>query len=239
MTASKSAGAARNKTINKSGAAGGDSQSEQSLESYLHDDEDDCSFGIDCATHDENAKQKSKASKKASEHVNEHEPLIKDVVKCILEEARMVLPGIQTLFGFQLVAVFNQAFEQRLTPLDQELHLLAICLTVVAICLVMGPAAYDRLSRPATFSKHFAKVATLLFRAGLVPFVLSMCLDLYLIAELVLQNRNGALGVACSALGMFALVWFILPRLEIGVEQHEAENELRRISRKRKTSAGN
>jgi hypothetical protein len=27
----------------------------------------------------------------------------------------MVLPGIQALFGFQLVAVFNSAFEQKLS----------------------------------------------------------------------------------------------------------------------------
>jgi hypothetical protein len=27
-----------------------------------------------------------------------------------IEEARMVLPGIQALFGFQLIAVFNERF---------------------------------------------------------------------------------------------------------------------------------
>ena len=35
-------------------------------------------------------------------------------VEQILEEARMVLPGIQALFGFQLIAVFNQRFDEAL-----------------------------------------------------------------------------------------------------------------------------
>ena len=37
------------------------------------------------------------------------EPLEK-VVEHLEEEARMILPGIQALFGFQLIAVFNQRF---------------------------------------------------------------------------------------------------------------------------------
>ena len=32
----------------------------------------------------------------------------------LLDECRMVLPGIQALFGFQLVAVFNRTFWERL-----------------------------------------------------------------------------------------------------------------------------
>ncbi|MDQ2943358.1 MAG: hypothetical protein M3R21_06785 [Candidatus Dormibacteraeota bacterium] len=41
----------------------------------------------------------------------------------LLNEGRMVLPGIQALFGFQLIAVFNQTFSQRLSPAEQYLHL--------------------------------------------------------------------------------------------------------------------
>jgi Family of unknown function (DUF6328) len=38
-----------------------------------------------------------------------------------IEEARMVLPGIQALFGFQLMAVFNQRFNE-LTAGEQLIH---------------------------------------------------------------------------------------------------------------------
>jgi hypothetical protein len=38
-----------------------------------------------------------------------------------IEEARMVLPGIQALFGFQLIAVFNERFKE-LTKDEQLIH---------------------------------------------------------------------------------------------------------------------
>jgi hypothetical protein len=38
----------------------------------------------------------------------------------LLEECRMVLPGIQALFGFQLVAVFNTPFKQLLDDREQD-----------------------------------------------------------------------------------------------------------------------
>ena len=53
------------------------------------------------------------------------------VARLLLEECRMVLPGIQALFGFQLIAVFNEGFSDKLTPGEQKLHLAAIISTVV------------------------------------------------------------------------------------------------------------
>ena len=46
-----------------------------------------------------------------------------DQVNTIEQEARMVLPGIQTLFGFQLIAVFNQGFKANLSQVEQIIHL--------------------------------------------------------------------------------------------------------------------
>lgn len=41
----------------------------------------------------------------------------------VLEECRMVLPGIQALFGFQLIAVFNNDFHEVLHLPGRILHL--------------------------------------------------------------------------------------------------------------------
>ena len=56
----------------------------------------------------------------------------------------MVLPGIQALFGFQLIAVFNQGFGEKLSHGAQLVHLAALVLTVLATVLVMTPAALQR-----------------------------------------------------------------------------------------------
>lgn len=41
----------------------------------------------------------------------------------LLAELRTVLPGVQALFGFQLVVVFNQRFANELSPGEQRIHL--------------------------------------------------------------------------------------------------------------------
>src|ERR1700694_2387015 len=64
--------------------------------------------------------------------------------RAILEEARMVLSGIQALFGFQLIAVFNTRFDE-LAPL-QTIHLITLVAGAVSMSLVMTPAAYHRIA---------------------------------------------------------------------------------------------
>jgi hypothetical protein len=54
------------------------------------------------------------------------------------DEARMVLPGIQAILGFQLIAVFNQRFED-LSSIQQCLHLGAFLIVALAIGALDGP----------------------------------------------------------------------------------------------------
>jgi hypothetical protein len=84
---------------------------------------------------------------------------LKDQMGHILEEARMVLPGIQALFGFQTVAVFNDRFEE-LPRYAQACHVTALALVVCAIALVMLPAAYHRLAQPDRVTLHTIKLGS-------------------------------------------------------------------------------
>ena len=60
----------------------------------------------------------------------------------------MVLPGVQALFGFQLIAVFNTGFAEKLSHGEQRVHLLALALVAMAGALIMTPAAYHRQTSP-------------------------------------------------------------------------------------------
>lgn len=64
----------------------------------------------------------------------------------LLEECRMVLPGVQALFGFQFVAVFSSEFGRQLSAREQLAHLIALLLVATAAALVMAPAANVYLS---------------------------------------------------------------------------------------------
>jgi hypothetical protein len=78
----------------------------------------------------------------------------------ILEECRMVLPGIQALFGFQLIAIFDATFHEKLSQPQQLLHLAATVLVTVSIALLMAPAALHRQTERHSVSRRFVDVSS-------------------------------------------------------------------------------
>lgn len=51
---------------------------------------------------------------------------LSEAAEHLLNGCRMVLPGIQALFGFQLIAVFSPGFGEKLNDVEQDMPLLAI-----------------------------------------------------------------------------------------------------------------
>ncbi|HYG54621.1 MAG TPA: DUF6328 family protein [Burkholderiales bacterium] len=131
----------------------------------------------------------------------------------ILEECRMVLPGIQALFGFQLVAVIDDGFE-KLSGTQQLMHLGAIALVVLAIALVMAPAALHRQAEPETVSERFIWLTSNLLLAGMFPLMLGICLEVYIVAELITANNAFALALAALFLAVFSTLWIAVPLRE-------------------------
>lgn len=132
----------------------------------------------------------------------------------ILEECRMVLPGIQALFGFQLIAVFSEGFAQRLSTQEQQLHFASILLVITSIVLVMAPAALHRQAEPRSVSERFIHVASRLLLWGMLPLALGISLEVYLIGQMILENETWAVAVAAGAFVLFSLFWLGLPVLE-------------------------
>lgn len=128
-----------------------------------------------------------------------------DAVTHLLEECRMVLPGIQALFGFQLIAVFNSTFRENLSAVEQYLHLAAIGLIAVAVALVMAPAALHRQTNPEAATEDFVKIAGKLLLLSMFPLLLAICFDFYLIARLILKNPSLSLLLTAGLLIVFRL----------------------------------
>jgi uncharacterized protein DUF6328 len=138
-------------------------------------------------------------------------PLSK-AVEMLLDECRMVLPGIQALFGFQLIAVFNEGFSDKLGPGEQRLHLLATGLVAVAVALIMAPAALHRQTGAQHVSEAFIRSSSRLLLCSMLPLALGICLDFYLVARMILENRWSA-ALAAALLAVFLALWFGLPRV--------------------------
>jgi Family of unknown function (DUF6328) len=135
---------------------------------------------------------------------------LKDEARTCIEEARMVLPGIQALFGFQLVAVFNQRFAE-LSLEKQLVHLASLGFVTVAIGLVMMPAAYHRIAERGWASRHFIDVTSRLLSWAMGMLMIGLGIDIALIVLIV--GNSGALSalVALLVLAFFGSLWFMLP----------------------------
>jgi Family of unknown function (DUF6328) len=131
----------------------------------------------------------------------------------LLEECRMVLPGIQALFGFQLIAVFSAGFEQSLNKAQQELHLFAILLVAVAIALIMTPAALHRAGGAHEVTSTFIAVSSALLLASMAPLAIGICVEVYLVAA-ILTNSELARIFAVALFLLFIGLWFVFPRME-------------------------
>lgn len=130
----------------------------------------------------------------------------------LLEECRMVLPGIQALFGFQLIAVFSNTFSQTLSVLEQQMHLAALGLVAVAAALVMTPASIHRHIGPREVTDRFITISTRLLVVAMYPLAIGISTDFYLIARIILQSTEIALILAFLLFVTCSLLWFILPR---------------------------
>ena len=125
-------------------------------------------------------------------------------------EARMLLPGVQAILGFQLMAVFNQRFEL-FSRHEQMLHFAAFVLIAVTMGLMMAPAAYHRQAEPDRVSRQFVDLASMLLTLAMPPFIAGVCLDTYLVGRLILQDQVASLLAAVGVLVVLVGLWFVLP----------------------------
>lgn len=122
----------------------------------------------------------------------------------------MVLPGVQALLGFQLVAVFNQRF-LALSPREQALHLAAFLLIATSAGLLMTPAAYHRQTGGDRITRHFVRLATRLIMLAMWPLSVALAIDTYLISHLVFGVQAIALATALGVISLLVGLWFVLP----------------------------
>ena len=163
--------------------------------------------------------------------VSPQEPGTENMVREIIEEARTVLPGIQALFGFQLIAVFNDGFKQ-LAPAEQATHFLALILIALAIALIMTPAAYHRQVEQRSVSQFFVTLASWLVATAMIPLMLGLCLEMHLLGRLIFGDARISAGIALTLLMIFAVLWFVFPWVMARRRSTEqTEQEYRRSQR--------
>jgi uncharacterized membrane protein len=159
----------------------------------------------------ETEEEKAEKLKKSDDH-RQYTPSLGEEISSIEQEARMVLPGIQALFGFQLIAVFNQGFKASLSQTEQTIHLVALLLIALSIVLVLAPAAYHREANHQV-SKHFVDMSSQFLAWAMGPLALGTCLDIYLVARVITESVSVSFAITLIVFIVFAWTWFIFPKV--------------------------
>jgi hypothetical protein len=146
-----------------------------------------------------------------------------DATNLLLEECRTILPGIQALFGFQLIAIFNVSFDEKLGNFEQRLHLAAIVLVILAVALIMTPAAYHRQTAPMNVNAAVIKLASNALLSAMIALMAGLTIDSYIVAKAILSSAIAALLIAVPLFITIFVLWFLLPRFRTLRKLVEAE----------------
>lgn len=137
---------------------------------------------------------------------------MEDQVSRLEQEARMVLPGIQALFGFQLMCVFNPTFGAKLVKDEQVLHLIATTFTLLTIILMLTPGAYHRQKDQFKESQYFIIQFSHFITIGMFFLALAICIDFFLIARIILNNYWISVSASVMLMLLFCGFWFLYPQ---------------------------
>lgn len=127
----------------------------------------------------------------------------------LLQELRVVLPGVQVLFAFLLTVPFSARFGD-VSPLQQVVFFGTLVCTAISAALLTAPTAHHRLLWRQQARERRLRVANRLAIAGLVLLVPGMVGAVFVITD-VLFGSLVASAVTAGIATFFLCVWFVIP----------------------------
>jgi hypothetical protein len=129
----------------------------------------------------------------------------------LLQETRVVMPGVQVLFAFLLAVVFQQGFTKT-TQFQKDVFLATIIASAGAALCFIAPAAWHRILFEMQDKRHIIKVANRFVISGVAFLALAMTLALILVCDVVFTTGT-AVVVPVVIGSSFAWFWFAAPLL--------------------------
>lgn len=127
----------------------------------------------------------------------------------LLQELRVLLPGVQVLFAFLLTAPFANRFGD-LSDVEKALFLTALVSAAVASALLIAPSAFHRVLFRERDKEWMIFASNRLALAGTIFLATSMTCALFVVTEFIYGSTLGAT-VAAGLGGLFLVVWYAVP----------------------------
>ena len=127
----------------------------------------------------------------------------------LLQELRVVIPGVQVLLAFLLTAPFQQRFAELSGSMRNAFFASIVCATL-ATAFLIAPSAHHRLRWRAGEKERLVRVGNQMAIIGTVFLAAAIVLALYVVTD-VLFPTNLAVMTAVAALVVFGGLWYVLP----------------------------
>ena len=129
----------------------------------------------------------------------------------LLQELRVVIPGVQVLLAFLLTAPFQQRFAELPGSMRNAFFASIVCATL-ATAFLIAPSAHHRLRWRAGEKERLVRVGNRMAIIGTVFLAAAIVLALYVVTD-VLFTTNLAVMTAVVGLVLFGGLWYVLPML--------------------------
>ena len=129
----------------------------------------------------------------------------------LLNELRVVLPGVTVLLAFLLAVPFANGWT-RVTSFQRDVFVVAFLSTAVSVALLTAPSSYHRLRFRHGNKEHMIRVGNRLSIAGIAASAVSLEAVVLLVMDAVL-SLAAAIAAAASLFVVVASLWYVLPLL--------------------------
>jgi amino acid transporter len=127
----------------------------------------------------------------------------------LLNELRIVLPGVTVLFAFLLAVPFANGWS-RVTAFQRDVFVVAFLSTAVSVALLTAPTSYHRLRFRQDNKERIVKIGNRLAIAGIAASAVALEAVVVLVMDTVI-SRGAAVAAAAGLFVVVALLWYGLP----------------------------
>ena len=127
----------------------------------------------------------------------------------LLQELRVILPGVQVLLAFLLTAPFQQRFAAIPGSMRNAFFAAIVCATL-ATAFLIAPSAHHRMRWRAGDKERLVRIGNRMAIVGTVFLAAAIVLALYVVSD-VLFTTNLAVLTAIGALVLCAGLWYVVP----------------------------
>jgi Family of unknown function (DUF6328) len=132
---------------------------------------------------------------------------ITERIQHLLDEIRIILPGTEALFGFLLVAVFEEGFDS-LEPFLKYMHLASLGSVAITTILLIAPPAYDRIAEQGENIQGFYTFTTRTVLLALIFLALGLSGIVFVVVFKAIHSYSIASLFSGAVLILSYVIWF-------------------------------